>query len=154
MTADIPSNIPDPERVVLTLPDLRRLTILERARAAAVVGVAERELGTLLRSVTSGDADPEQVTRGIELLYAMAWQLRRRTEPGATWATAQTWDVVLDLDGPPDPIAEAEATASVEAAIATGLPPSVAGDLTLAQLDAYAHVRREAARPRRRGRRR
>lgn len=145
----------EPRRVVLTLPDLRRLTILERARAAAIVGVAERDLAGLLRSINAHDAAPGDLVTGTELLYALAWQLGRRDDPALTWAQAQTWNLVLNLDTPADAIAEAEARASVQAAIATGLPPKDAGELTLAHLDAYATVRRDAARPRtRRGRRR
>lgn len=145
--------IPDARRVVLTLADLRRLTILERARAAATVGVAERELAPLLRAVVGRDGSPEEIERAVELLYAIAYQLGRRLEPALTWEEAQTWDLALDLEAA-DPVAEAEATASVEAALATGLPPDVAGELSLAQLDAYraARDKREKAQPRRRAR--
>lgn len=137
---------PDARRVELTLADLRRLTILERARAAAVVGVSERELGPLLRAVSGRDSSPEATERSVELLYAIAWQLERRLEPAVTWEEAQSWELVLNLeDATADPVAEAEATASVEAAIATGLPPAVAGELSLAQLDAYRTARAEAA---------
>jgi hypothetical protein len=138
---------PEPRRVVLSLADLRRLTILERARACAIAGVAERDLRRLVEIVTRGSGSPEDVELGAVLFYAIALQLERRHDPGLTWETAQTWDVGLDLDGPEDPVAEAEARAGVEAAAATGLPPDVAGALTLAQLDAYGALaeRRERA---------
>ena len=70
-----------------------------------------------------------------------------------TWADAQTWRVVLDLEGGLDELAEAEAVASVDAAIVTGLPPAVAGELSLAQLEEYRRVGAERDKRARRGRR-
>ena len=146
---------PEPRRVVLALADTRRLTILERARACAIAGVAEKQIAGLLLAVAGDDASPEQIELGATLLYALAWQLERRLDPAVSWAEAQTWSLALDLTGPPDPVAEAEARASVEAALATGLSPAVAGELSLAQVEAYGSIRREAAaRPRHRVRRR
>jgi hypothetical protein len=139
------SEFPDARRVVLELADLRRLTVLERARACAVANVAEREIGPLLRAVTSRKGEPAELERAVLLLYAIAYQLGRRREPALTWEETQGWDLALDLDKA-DPVAEAEAHASVEAGLATGLPPGVAGDLTLAQLDAYREIRAEAGR--------
>lgn len=142
---------PTPARVVLTVADIRSMTVLERARACATVGVRETEIAPLLRAVSSHRGSPEELERAVELLYAMAYQLGRRIEPALTWADAQTWELALDLDGPMDPLAEAEARAGVEASLATGLPPAEAGELTLAQLEAYGDVRAEAAgKPRRR----
>jgi hypothetical protein len=145
---------PEPRRIVVTLADTRRLTILERARACAYAGVAEAELDSLYAAVTRHEGTPAQVEQGATLFYAIAYQLERRLDPALTWADAQTWNLVLDLAAPPDPIAEAEAAASVEASLATGLPPAVAGELTLAQLDAYAGHARERDKKRRRAGRR
>lgn len=145
---------PEPRRVVLELADLRRLTVLERARACALAGVAERDIAPLLGAVGSRGGTPEQLETGVLLLYAIAYQLERRIDPEITWEQAQALDLALDLEGPTDPVAEAEAHASVAAAIGTGLPPAVAGELTLAQVDAYRTIRAEqgkaaAGRPRR-----
>ncbi len=143
------THYPEPRRVVLSLADTRRLTILERARACALAGVPESEIGPLLRAVSSHTGDAHALETGALLLYALAYQLERRVDPGVTWDDAQTWDLALDLEAG-DPVAEAEAEASVDAALATGLPPAVAGELTLAQLDAYrTHGKRH-----KRGRRR
>lgn len=143
------SAFPDARRVELTLADLRRLTVLERARAAATVGVADREIGPLLRAVSGRGGSPEELERAVELLYAIAHQLGRRLEPALTWEDAQTWDLVLNLTAETaDPVAEAEASASVDAALATGLPPAVAGELSLAQIDAYRAARDPKARRR------
>jgi len=133
-----------PRRVELTLAELRGLTILERARACAVAGVAEHELAGMLRAVVGRQGTPAELERAVELLYAIALQLERRTDPAATWADAQLWDLALRLDeSAADPIADAEAAASVAAARATGLPPAVAGELTLAQLEAYGAAERK-----------
>jgi hypothetical protein len=146
------STYPDARRVVLSIADLRRLTVLERARACALAGVAESDIGELLRAIASRKGDPDELERGVLLLYALAYQLERRLDRDLTWEQAQELDLALDLqDGAEDPIAEAEARASVETALATGLSPADAGELTLAQLDAYRSVRAEqarAARPR------
>ncbi len=130
------SRYPDARIVTLTRADLRRLTILERARATAIVGVGEAQLEPLVDAVLRHEGTAATIATGAELFYALAYQLERRLDRSLTWEEAQTWDVRFDLTID-DPIADAEAVASVEAAIATGLPPAVAGELTLAQLDAY-----------------
>lgn len=127
----------DPRRVTLTLPGIRSLTILELARACAIANVRTTDAQRLIRALGSpAGADPAELVRGTELAYALALQLERRRDPALTWDQAQTWDLVFDLDAG-DPIADAEARAAVEASIATGLPPDVAGQLTLAQAEAY-----------------
>jgi hypothetical protein len=127
----------EPRPVTLTLAGIRSLTILEVARACAIAGVRNTDAQRLIRQLGHADgADPDELVRGTELAYALALMLERRADPGLTWETAQTWRLVFDLDAA-DPVAEAEAVASVDAAIATGLPPDVAGQLTLAQAEAY-----------------
>jgi hypothetical protein len=145
------SAYPDPpRRVVLTLADLRALTVLERARACAISGVADRDLAGLLRTVAGRNSEPAELELAVTLLYAMVLQLERRRDPAISWEDVQTWDVAIDLDANSvDPIADAEAAATVDAALATGLPPAIAGDLTMAQLERYG----QAAETRQRGRR-
>jgi len=139
------SAYPEARRVELTLADLRRLTVLERARACAIAGIAETEIRRLLIAVSTHQGEPEELERAVLLLYAMALQLERRIDPAISWEDAQRLDLALDLrEETTDPEAEAEAFASVQAALGTGLSPSDAGDLTLAQLDAYRVVRAEA----------
>lgn len=147
------SAYPDARAVTVTYADLRRLTILERARACAIASVGESELERLVDAVVRHEGTADDLERGSTLFYAMALQLERRLDPSLSWDDAQTWDVKLDLEAR-DEIADAEARASVDAAIATGLPPAVAGNLTLAQLDAYReHADDLAKRRRRRGKR-
>jgi hypothetical protein len=147
------SRYPDARPVIVTLADLRRLTTLERARACAIAGVGEEELAALVDAVIRHEGTAADLERGSTVFYALALQLERRLDRELTWDDAQTWDVKLDLTVD-DPIADAEARASVEAALATGLPPAVAGELTLAQLDAYReHAAEIEKRRKRRGKR-
>lgn len=145
----------EPREVVLTIAHVRGLTVLESARALATAGVRQADAQRLVLTLGRRDAEPAEVELAAELLYAFAWQYVRRTEPAVTWDEAQSWRVILDLEAR-DELAEAEAIASVDAAIVTGLPPGVAGDLSLAQLDEYRRIgdeRAKAARAPRRGRR-
>ena len=135
----------EPREVVVTFADAHRLTVLEVARACVLAGVRQTDVTETLRHLR-GDASPEEVLAATLLLYGIAYELRRRDEPELTWAEAQTWRVVLDLETR-DELAEAEAEARVDAALATGLDPDRAGELTVAELEAYrtAHTRRAAA---------
>jgi hypothetical protein len=129
----------EPREVVVTLPAIKGLTILEVARAAATAGVALADTEGLLRAMVKPGGDPGSLERGAELLYAWAWQLVKRDEPGVTWAEAQTWRVTFDLDAT-DPLGDAEAEAVVRAAAVSGLPPEEAGRLTLAELGIYGDL--------------
>jgi hypothetical protein len=138
-----------PRRIVITPADIRGLTVLERARGAAIAGVPMEELEAVFRNAAS--ADPAVLERGVTLFYALVWQLERRANPSITWEEAQTWECALDATVPLDAVAEAEAHESVAVALATGLSPRDAGELTMAQVDAYSAIRGEvAARQRRR----
>jgi len=144
----------DEPRVVPVTPAMvRGLTVLESARALALAGVSQQESERLLRVFGRQDAEPAQLVAAAELLYAFAYQWVKRSEPEATWLEAQTWRVILDLEEPLDELAEAEAVASVDAAIVTGLPPAVAGELSLAQLEEYRRVSDERDRRVKRSRR-
>jgi hypothetical protein len=136
--------VSEPRPVTVTLAGIRSLTILEIARASVISNVPRGDAERLLRSLNDPAGDPADLERAALMLYAWALMLERRDNPGLTWAEAQTWRVTLDLEAA-DPIAEAEAVASVEAAVATGLPPDVAGKLTLAQTEAYIAKGRELA---------
>jgi hypothetical protein len=136
----------EPREVVVTFADARRLTVLEVARACRLADVRQADVKTMLAALdTDVGASPEDVERGATLLYAIAFELHLRDEPGLTWADAQRWRVILDLTTR-DELAEAEAEARVDAAIVTGLPLDRAGEVTVAELEAYrtAHDRRAA----------
>jgi hypothetical protein len=142
-----------PREVEFTIAQSRSLTVLEAARALAVAGVRQADATNLVALLARTDSDPAELVKAAELLYALAWQYVRRTEPAVTWAEAQTWRVVLNLEEPLDELAEAEAVATVDAALVTGLAPHVAGELSLAQLAEYRRIGDERTRVARRGRR-
>jgi hypothetical protein len=127
----------EPRRVTVSLGQLKRLTILELARAQAIAKVRQSDAERLLRTLVDKDADPAELELAARMLYAWTWQLVRRDEPAATWQEAQTWRVELDLDAVDDPYVDEEARAVVEVAIATGLPPREAAQVTFAELEAY-----------------
>lgn len=134
----------EPRRVTVTLAGIRSLTILEIARASAIAGVRREDTEHMLRSLNDPAGDPRDLERAAELLYAWALMLERRSDPAASWEDAQRWRVTFDLDAT-DPVADAEAEASVAAAIATGLTPAAAGSLTMAQAEAYGERSRALA---------
>ena len=129
----------EPRRVTVTLGAIKSLTILEIARASATAGVKRSDTERLVRTLVDPASDPADLEAGALLMYAWAWQLVKRDEPGATWADAQTWRVEFDLDAT-DEVADAEAEAAVFAAAVTGLPPSEAGRLTVRELGAYGEL--------------
>jgi hypothetical protein len=135
--------VSEPRPVTLTLAAARSLTVLELTRACALAGVRQDDVRSLMRSLASGATPPEHLERAVTLLYAMAFELMLRDERELSWDEAQRWRVTLDLDAT-DELADAEAVAVVEAAIVTGLPPREAGELTVAQLDAYRTVTERA----------
>lgn len=135
----------EPRPVTLTLAGIRSLTILEAARANTLAGVRQSDVGRFMRLLEKQNAPPEELELAFTLLYAYAYELARRDEPGLTWAEAQTWRVELDLEAG-DELAEAEARASVQAAVLTGLPPAVAGELTQSQLAEYHEINAERER--------
>lgn len=147
------SSYPEPREVALAWADTQSLTVLEQARACVLAGVKPAQAQRLMRAYAAGEAEPEEILAGATLFYAIAYQLELRRDPSASWDDAQRWRVTLS-SSEPDPMLEAEARARVETALATGLPPAVAGDLTMAEVAAYNAVRDEL-RPRRarRGRR-
>lgn len=129
----------EPRNVVVTLAGIKSMTILEIARASVIANIKRSETERLLRNLVRNDADPSELERGALLLYAWAFQLTKRDEPDLTWEDAQTWRVTFDLDIT-DPMQEAEAEARIAAALATGLPPAIAEQLTLADMGAYAEL--------------
>lgn len=143
-----------PRRVELRLLDNDRLTILEYGHALAATGVRDRETAHLLAiAYKLRDADPAELVRALELVYAIAWQLERRADRSLTWDDAQTWDVV-PLEPTPAELEEARQAREADelvatVAVGTGLPPAVAGELTLSQVAGLAAARKPERRRRR-----
>jgi hypothetical protein len=151
---------PEPRRIVLTWADSMSLTVLEQARACVLAGIGQRDAARLQRALIDESASPDDVLRGTTLWYAIAYELELRRDPSITWEEAQRWRLAFDPAGRDTraELLEAEAEARVTAALATGIPPEQAGDLSMADLAAYRDVRargeREARRRGRRGKRR
>lgn len=149
---------PTPRRVELRLLDTDRLTLLEYGRALAAANVRDGEAASLLSLAfrVNRDADPAGLERALTLTYAIVWQLERRTDPTLSWETAQTLDVV-PIEATPAEIDAAriarqadELVASVS--VGTGIPPDVAGQLTMSQVAATGHAVRPDGRRARRAR--
>ena len=151
---------PEPRAVVLTWADSMSLTVLEQARACVLAGIGQRDASRLQRAILEDEASPDDVLAGTMLWYAIAYELELRRDPSVTWEEAQRWRVQFDPAGRDQraELLEAESEARVTAALATGIPPDAAGDLSMADLAAYRDVRkraeREASRRGRRGKRR
>ena len=129
----------EPRNVVVTLAGIKSMTILEVARASVIANIKRSETERLLRTLLQKDADPSDLEKAALLLYAWAFQITKRDEPNLTWEDAQTWRVTFDLDIT-DPMQEAESEARIAAAVATGLPPAIAEQLTIADMGAYAEI--------------
>lgn len=130
------------EPFVLTLADIRNLTVLELMRACALAGVRRSEFGDLTAALADAGADPELAYRAALLAYAVAHVRELRTNPAATWAEAQARELTIgEPDAAAELVADDAARMLAEAAVLTGSTPEAAGRLTVRELDAYAAVR-------------
>jgi hypothetical protein len=126
--------------------DATKLTLLEVLDMAERAGVEPQDLASLLDRPS---LDPTKA----RMLYALGWVIARRERPDLTWEEVQTWR--MDVKGKADPAVSERnrirALAVVNAAKLSNLSPGEAGDLTLAELEAYRKGRPNRAA--RRGRR-
>lgn len=131
-----------PGAFVLTLADIRDLTVLELMRACALAGVRRAEFSALTAALGNDGADPELAYRAALLAYAVAHVRELRADPGATWADAQRRELTMgDPDELADAVADDAARMIAEAAVLTGQGPEAAGRMTVRELEAYAAVR-------------
>lgn len=126
----------DPRRVDFTLADRRRLTVVEIARACAAADVGPQDADGMFARLVKGQGTGDEFLRAVTLTTAFAWQLAKRDEPDLTLDDALAWDLHV-IVGEPDRVQDAEAALTVAAAVATGLSPREAGQLTAAELDEY-----------------
>jgi hypothetical protein len=122
--------------------DATQLTLLEVLDMAEQTGVEPELLGTLL----SG----RSTVKRMRMLYAMAWVIARRATPELTFADVCTWrlEVVGEVNKVAVERSEKRAAIIVGTADMTGLPPSEAAQLTVAEINAYKARRKRAARRR------
>ncbi len=129
--------------------DASQLTLLEVLDMSEVAGVAPDKLAALL--MRSG-MDPAKA----RMLYALAWVIVKRELPDTKFSEVVTWK--LDVTGKADPVktevSKSRARARVNAATLSGLPPSEAEKLTVAELQAYRDNRPKARRATPRARKR
>ena len=126
-------------RLDLNTFDASKLTLLEVLDMAEAADVEPEALASLLRL-------DKNSPRKMRLLFALAWVVARRATPDLEFATVCTWR--LDVVGE---IKENTQTAKraalvVGAAKMSGLPPSEAQHLTVAEIGAYSTRNRRRTR--------
>jgi hypothetical protein len=126
-------------RVDLNTFDASRLTLLEVLDMAEVAGAEPQELPSLLRLEKNSP-------RKMRLLFALAWVIARRATPDLTFAEVCTWKLEMIGTVKENPNASKRAALVVGAASLSGLPPSEAEQLTVAEIGAYASRRNRRAR--------
>lgn len=122
--------------------DASQLTLLEVLDMAEAVDVPPEALGSLM----SG----KQNAKRMKLLYALAWCLARRADAMLTLEEVITWKLEIIGEVKPGTAERSAKRAAtiVNAARVSGLKPSDAQDLTVAQLSAYTGANRAARRRR------
>lgn len=120
--------------------DATQLTLLEVLDMADITGVEPELLGTLLSA-------KGQTKKRMTMLYAMAWCIARRADPTLKFPEVCSWKLEIVGEVSSQDIAERtersnkRAAKIVGAASVSGLPPSEAAQLTVAELGAYADRR-------------
>lgn len=134
-----------PRKITLDLANLNsgNLTLMDALDIVEVSGVQPHRFQATLASTNTGN--------GIKakMLYAFAWVLLRRLEPGVTWEEMQTYD--LEIVGEMASEEEAEriqqrANAVMGVVRATGVTPAEAEKLTMAQVRAAIPQQRKRRR--------
>jgi hypothetical protein len=135
--------------------DATQLTLLEVLDMSDIAEVEPERLGTLLSGRTSA--------KKMRMLYAMAWCIARRANPKLTFDEVCTWKLQIVGEVAPGAAERAAKRAAliVGTAELAGVPPAVAGSLTVAEINAYKDrrarqnraARRKPATPRVRRRR-
>lgn len=129
--------------------DASQLTLLEVLDMSEVAGVAPDKLaGLLMRK----GMDPTKA----RMLYALAWVIVKRELPDTKFSDVITWklDVTGKTDNLKTEVSKSRARARVNAATLSGLSPTEAEKLTVAELEAYRANRPKARRATPRARRR
>jgi hypothetical protein len=124
--------------------DATQLTLLEVLDMSEAAGVEPEALGRLMAG--------RQNTKRMRLLYALAWCIAKRANPLLTFDEVCRWklDIIGEVDDAKIARNEKRAAIVVNAAAATGLSPTEAGNLTIAELGAYNDRRVKANRAARR----
>ena len=112
--------------------DATQLTLLEVLDMAEAVGVEPEALGAMI-------ADSSNTSKRMRTMYALAWVIAKRANDYITFAEVCTWklDVIGEVKPEKAEASKKRAAIVVGAASVSGLPPSEAGKLTLAEIGAY-----------------
>jgi hypothetical protein len=137
------SEIPNIRKVSLNLAmvDASKISLIDAIDIARVSGISADKFN---RTLAGKDA-PEQA----KLMYAFAWVIARRIEPGITWDEMLTYD--LEVIGTPMTAEETEAEALKARAVMSvvkmaGVTPDVARNLSMAEVQAVMPPKRRRAR--------
>lgn len=137
------SEIPPIRKVSLNLAmvDASKISLIDAIDIARVSGIDTHKF-----SQTLAGAD---ATSKAKLMYAFAWVVARRIEPGITWDEMLTYD--LEVIGTPMTAEETEAEAQKARAVMgvvrlAGVTPDVARNLSMAEVQAVMPQKRRRAR--------
>jgi hypothetical protein len=137
------SEIPTIRKVSLNLAmvDASKISLIDAIDIANVSGVSADKFNRTL-------AGPDKLAQA-KLMYAFAWVIARRIEPGITWDEMLTYD--LEVIGTPMSAEEVEAEAKKARAVMgvvrlAGVTPDVARNLSMAEVQAVMPPKRRRAR--------
>ena len=126
----------------LNIFDATQLTLLEVLDMSEIAGVEPERLGTLLSAKGQGNTKKRML-----MMYALAWVIARRADPQLKFPEVCSWKLEIRGEASAEDIAaraeksKQRAAKIVGAASVSGLPPSEAENLTVAELSAYADRR-------------
>jgi hypothetical protein len=144
LTLDV---LPEPRHITLNVAGITpgNLTLLDALDIADASGVGVDEMVDVLKG-------PQNRTQGL-LLYAMAWVMGRRVEPGLTFEEVKSCHLHVVGSAASDDVIEAEqkrAAAVVSVALLAGVSPAEAEDMTVAEVSAVTSITKARRRARRR----
>jgi len=126
--------------------DASQLTLLEVLDMAEAASTEPEHMGALMKAGNTAQK--------MRLMYAMAWCIARRADAKLTFDEVCQWklEVIGEVDEAKAERTAKRAAAIVGAASVSGLPPSEAANLTVAELGAYRDRQVRANRAQRRSR--
>ena len=116
--------------------DATQLTLIEVLDMAETTGAPPEALGRLMAGANN--------SKRMRLLYAMAWCVARRADASLTFDEVCTWklEIIGEVNAVTTEKVQKRAAVVIGAAEMSGLSPHEAGNLTIAELSAYADRRK------------
>ena len=111
--------------------DAAQLTLLEVLDLSESAGVEPAELGVYMKGGNT--------SKRMRIMYALCWVIARRANARLTFEQVCTWklEVIGEVNEGASERTAKRAAAIVAAASVSGLPPTEAANLTVAELGAY-----------------